>query len=131
MLGLCHDVGFFSSCSKWRLLSSCGVRASHCGGFSCGAWALGALVSVVEAHRLSSCLMGTLESTGFSDCGSWAQLPHGMWESSQTREQTHVPSTGRQIHNHWTTREDCVFIHLADPRLSCGRWDLLAAACEI
>ena len=31
----------------------CGARASHCGGFSCcGAWALGARVSVVVARRL-------------------------------------------------------------------------------
>ena len=33
--------GLFSSCSEWELLSSCGARASHCGGFSCGARALG------------------------------------------------------------------------------------------
>ena len=26
-------------------------------------------------------------------------------ESSQTRDQTHVPCTGRQIINHWTARE--------------------------
>ena len=26
-------------------------------------------------------------------------------ESSQTRDQTRVPSTGRQVLNHWTTRE--------------------------
>ena len=41
--------GFFSSCGEWGLLlqygewgllSSCGARASHCGGFSCcRAWA--------------------------------------------------------------------------------------------
>ena len=37
----------FSSCGKWGLLSSCCARVSHCGGFSCGAWALG--------HGLSSC----------------------------------------------------------------------------
>ena len=37
-----------------------GVRASHCGGFSCcGAQALGARASVVVAR-------------GFSSCGSWA-----------------------------------------------------------
>ena len=41
--------------------SSCGVRASHCGGFSyCGARALGAWASVVVARGLSS-------------CGTWAQ----------------------------------------------------------
>ena len=34
----------------------CGVRASHCGGFSCcGARALGAWASVVAARGLSSC----------------------------------------------------------------------------
>ena len=26
-------------------------------------------------------------------------------ESSETRDQTHVPCTGRQIINHWTTRK--------------------------
>ena len=30
----------FSSCGEWGLLSSCGEQASHCGAFSCGAWAL-------------------------------------------------------------------------------------------
>ena len=32
----------FSSCSKQRLLSWCGVQASQCSGFSCGAQTLGA-----------------------------------------------------------------------------------------
>ena len=46
----------------------CGVRASHCGGFSCcGAQALGTRVSVVVARGLSS-------------CGSRAQLLRGMWD---------------------------------------------------
>ena len=39
-LGLCCCAQPFSSCGKRRLLSSCGVRASHCGGFSCGVPAL-------------------------------------------------------------------------------------------
>ena len=44
----------FSSCSKQGLLSSCGVQASHCSGFShCGTWALG--------------------PSGFSSCHTWAQ----------------------------------------------------------
>ena len=42
----------FSSCGEWGLLSSCGVRASHCGSFSCGAQAPG--------------------YAGFSSCGTWA-----------------------------------------------------------
>ena len=34
LLGLCSCAAF-SSCSKQGLLSSCSVRASHCGGFFC------------------------------------------------------------------------------------------------
>ena len=34
MLGLCRCAGFFSSCGEQGLLSSCGVLASYCGGFS-------------------------------------------------------------------------------------------------
>ena len=46
-LGLCCCVQAFSSC---------GERASHCGGFSCcGAWVLGEQASVVVARGLSSC----------------------------------------------------------------------------
>ena len=45
-----------------QLFPSCGVQASHCGGFSCQrAWA-----SVVPVCGLSS-------------CGTWAYLLRGMW----------------------------------------------------
>ena len=44
------------------LLPSCGVRASHCGGFSCcRAQALGCTASVVAAHGLSNCDSQSLE----------------------------------------------------------------------
>ena len=44
----------FSSCGKQGLLSSCGVWASHCGGFSyCGAWALDSWASAMVEHRFS------------------------------------------------------------------------------
>ena len=39
-LGLRCCVQAFSSCGEWGLLSSCSKQASHCGAFSCGAWAL-------------------------------------------------------------------------------------------
>ena len=43
-------------CCCTRAFSSCGERASHCGGFSCcGAWTLGTQASVAVAHGLSSC----------------------------------------------------------------------------
>ena len=54
-------------------------------------------------HALSS-----LQYTGFTllaVCGLHKLLP-GMWYlSSLTKDRTHVPSIGRQIHNHWSTRE--------------------------
>ena len=50
----------------------CGVRASHCGGFSCcRAWALGARTSVVVARGLSSCGSWALERK-LSSCGTRA-----------------------------------------------------------
>ena len=51
----------------------CGVRASHCGGFSsCGAQGLGAWASEVVARGLSSCGSQALERR-LSSCGTWAQ----------------------------------------------------------
>ena len=43
---------------------------------------------------------------GLSSCGVPAQLPCNMWDlSSLTRDRTRIPCIGRQILNHWTTRE--------------------------
>ena len=51
VLGLCCCTQAFSNCKEWRLLSSCSMRASHCGGFSCcRAWALTHVGSVVVLH---------------------------------------------------------------------------------
>ena len=58
----------------------CGVRASHCGGFSCcRAQALGAWASVVVAHGLSSCGSWALEHR-LRSCGARAYLLCGMWD---------------------------------------------------
>ena len=58
-LGLHCCTWVLSSCREQRLPSSCGVRASHCSGFSCRAWVLGSQASVCGTwaleHRLSSC----------------------------------------------------------------------------
>ena len=70
---------------SWGLLSICGVCPSHCKGFSCWrAWTLG-----LELQQLWHMGLVVLECV----------------ESSQTRVWTHVPCIGRQIRNHWTTRE--------------------------
>ena len=50
----------------------CGMRASHCGGFSCcGAQALGTWASVIVALRLSSCGSWALEHR-LCSCGTQA-----------------------------------------------------------
>ena len=58
----------FSSCGKPGLLSTCGSRVSHCGGFSCcGARALG-------RAGFSKCGFQALEHR-LSSCGSMRNLP--------------------------------------------------------
>ena len=59
MLGLRGCTGAFFSCGKQGLLSSCGLPASHCGGFSsCEARAL--------EHGLMSCGLVALWHVGSS-----------------------------------------------------------------
>ena len=57
------------------LLSSCGAPASHCSGFSCGAWALGCVDSVI---------------VWFAGLVASRQV-----ESSLKRQETCVPCSGR------------------------------------
>ena len=76
----------WASCGEGGLLlsQSEGAQASHCGGFSC-------------------CRAQALGLMGFSSCGvGLVSLQHV--ESSWARIQTHVPSIGRRVLNHWTTR---------------------------
>ena len=81
------------SCWCAQAFSSCNVRVSHCGGYSCcRAWALGTWASVVAL-------------CGPCRYGAWALLLWGMWESSQTRDQTHLPCIRRWILNQWTISE--------------------------
>ena len=55
VLGLRCCMLAFPSCGEWGLLSSCGVQASHYGGFSCcGAPALGSSLQAPR-QRLGSC----------------------------------------------------------------------------
>ena len=76
-------MGFLSSRGEQSLLLSCGVEASQ---FSyCRAWAL--------------------ECAGFSSLWQISSVALQHVESSQTRNGTHDPCTGRQIPNHWINRE--------------------------
>ena len=63
----------FSSFGEQGLLSTCGVQASHCCGFSCdGARALGIRASVAAAHGSSSCSSQALRHR-LNICGTRAQ----------------------------------------------------------
>lgn len=47
---------------------------------------------------------------GSSSCGSWAQLPHSMWDlCSPSRDRIHVPYIGRQILNRQGSLREAVF----------------------
>ena len=73
VLGLHCCTHAFSSCGEWGLLSSYSAWSSHCGGFSCGAQALGCMgfstLSVVAADWL--------QGTGLV----WYQLRAKRWRS--------------------------------------------------
>ena len=83
----------------------CGVRASHCSGFSCGALALGTQASVVVAHRLSSCGSWALEHSAGSVVVARRLSCSAACGIFPDRARTRVPCIGRRIFNHCTTRE--------------------------
>ena len=84
VLGLRFCVRAFSSCGKWGPLFIT-VRRPHYRGLSC----CGAQAPDAQAQQL------------------WLTGPAAPWHvgSSQTRARTRVPCIGRQILNHWATRE--------------------------
>ena len=94
-LGLCFCVLAFSSCGEWGLLSSSGVQASHCGGFSCCKHGL-------QAHRLQQFqLMGS--RVWAQQLGCTGLVAPRYVGSSSTRDGNCVPCIGRLICNHWNT----------------------------
>ena len=59
--------------------SICSTQA-YCSGFSCcGAPTLGLCASVVGIQGLINCGLQAIECTGFSSCGTWAQLFCALW----------------------------------------------------
>ena len=94
--GLHCYVWTFSPVSKWGLLSSCSVKVSHCGGFSCcRAWAPGRV-------GFSSCSLRAQELELTSLVALWHVV------SSWTRNETRVPCIDMQILNYWTTNKVCL-----------------------
>ena len=71
----CYTGFFFFNCGEGRLLSRCGMQASHCSGFSCfRSQALGFV-------GFGSCGSWALEQR-LNSCDTWAWLPRGMWDFS-------------------------------------------------
>ena len=67
-----------------------------------------------------------------SSCRGQAQLLQGMWGlNSQTRNQTCVPYTRRQILNHWTTREVPLSCFLSRDFKWFFKWRNLSRDCLI
>ena len=110
-----HCGGF--SCCRARALGTQASVVAACGLSSCSTRAL-------ERTGFSSCCTWALGHMGFSSCGMRAQQlwlagsraqAQQLWctgltaprhvEFSWTRDQTHVPCTGRRILNHCATRE--------------------------
>ena len=85
------------------LLSSGGAQASHCGDFPrCVAQAPGHVDSVAVALELQSAGL-VVVTHGFS-----CLTARGIFSVAQGLfpvDQTHVSCVGRQILNHWATRE--------------------------
>ena len=80
-----------------------------------------------------------------SSCGSQAHVPWGLWDlSSLTRDPVCTPCNGRQILNHWTTREILrlhhfmfppqmfviQFLHMLDSTWCCHYFLILATGID-
>ena len=83
-----------SSWRHWVFAAGCGLSpVSKSGGNSLDA-----------VCGLSSCSIWALEHTGPVIVATGFTAPQNL-KSPQTRDWTRVPCTGRQIPNHWTTRQ--------------------------
>ena len=74
-LGLHCRTRTFSSCGKQGLCSSCGGRTSRCR-------------AVAPGHASFSC------------CGTWAYLPHGMWDLPRPGIEPVSPALQGRFFNH-------------------------------
>ena len=93
-------------------MSSCAASLLPCRAFYyCGKWELLFLavlgLSIVAAFLVAEHILYSAQASVGASSGL-AAPQHGG--SSQTRERTHVPSVGRRILNHCTTREVRSFI---------------------
>ena len=85
-------------------------------GLSCSRLDLGCIMRDLSLQHSDSLVwhVGSVITAGrLSSCGTWIQLPHGMWDlSSPTRNRTCIPCVARQILNHQITRGVPRVLHL-------------------
>ena len=99
MLGLHCCAGTFSSCSTWRLLSSYGAQASHCGALFCyGArtldtWASLPVVTEKAMATHSSVITWRIPGTG----GPWWAAIYGVAQSWTRMKQLSSSSSSNTL----------------------------------
>ena len=105
-LGLHWFAQAFSHCSKWGLLFIAAhvllIVVASLVGRSIGSRRVDFSSCTTPGQEL---LHAGSRMHGLSSCGGMGLVAPQHVESSQTRDQTHVPCIGRQILYHWTTRE--------------------------
>ena len=92
----CCPGSLFAARGLSLFVASRGSSSLSCGGFSCGARALGewASAAVSRGSILGSVTLWCADSVALQHVGS-----------SRTRSRTRVPCIDRRILNHWTTRD--------------------------
>ena len=80
-------------------------------GLACCAWAFSSCSGKCSTRRFSLGGLLSLRSSGAWASEAVVRGPGCPVASSPARRQTRVPGTGRQVPNHWTTREvlRCIF----------------------
>ena len=76
------------------------------------------VASLVAEHRLQGVQASAVVARGLSSCGIWAQLLYGMQDLPGSGIKP-IPCTGRQILNHWTTRDTLEFLCKYKHTLCC------------
>ena len=104
---------FFNCLFKLFLIYFC-VLATR--GLRCWARPLAAVAPLVTEHGLWS--------TDLSSRGAWAYLSRGVWNLPGPRTEPVSPAFGRQILNHWTTREvlSCLFSDVEPLSQNFKKW---------
>jgi len=106
---VCYAYIYWGFCVFLAVLSLCCYTQAFC---SCSEWGNYSLGCGAGFSLQGLLLLQSTGSTvgGLGSCGTGPWLLHSMWNPPCTRDRTRVPCVGRQILNHWTTREAPVYL---------------------